>query len=277
MKTNTLSFPLLIFLALSALAAPFSGRAEPLKLSTDLQHTLGKVQGKVNQGLRTEADFSGELKEIEDLIARHRAEKQPDVPTILMIKASIFGQIFKDRDQAMKILEQIKTEFPNTDQGKQAVILLASLQNPPGEAAGPKVGQMFPDFNEKDLAGQPLSVAAFKGKVVLVDFWATWCGPCVQELPNVISAYEKYHSLGFEIVGISLDQNKASLTAFIKSKKMTWPEFFDGKGWENKLAQKYEVHSIPASYLLDREGRIIARDLREDELAPAVANALTKH
>jgi len=138
------------------------------------------------------------------------------------------------------------------------------------------VGVKFPDFNEKDTAGKPLSIANYNGKVVLIDFWATWCGPCRAELPNVIATYKKYHNQGFEIIGISLDQDQAKLTGFTKSMNMTWPQYFDGQGWGNKLAVKYGMESIPATYLLDGNGKIIGRDLRGDELTQAVAKALGK-
>ena len=137
-------------------------------------------------------------------------------------------------------------------------------------------GVKFPDFNEKDTAGKPLAIANYKGKVVLIDFWATWCGPCRAELPNVIATYKKYHNQGFEIIGISLDQDQAKLIGFTKDMNMTWPQYFDDQGWQNKLAVKYGIESIPATYLLDGNGRIIGRDLRGDELTQAVAKALGK-
>ena len=139
------------------------------------------------------------------------------------------------------------------------------------------VGAKFPDFNEKDVAGKPISIANDKGKVVLVDFWATWCGPCRAELPNVLATYNKYHDKGFEIVGISLDQDQAKLADFTKSMNMPWPQIFDGQGWQNKLAVKYGIESIPATFLLDGEGKIIGRDLRGEELPAAVAKALAKN
>jgi peroxiredoxin len=138
------------------------------------------------------------------------------------------------------------------------------------------VGVKFPDFNEKDTAGKPLSIANYKGKVVLIDFWATWCGPCRAELPNVIATYKKYHNQGFEIIGVSLDQDQAKLTGFAKDMNMTWQQYFDSQGWGNKLAVKYGIESIPATYLLDGNGKIIGRDLRGDELTQAVAKALGK-
>ncbi|MCZ7640250.1 MAG: TlpA family protein disulfide reductase [Verrucomicrobia bacterium] len=148
--------------------------------------------------------------------------------------------------------------------------MISSLQ----KQAALAVGKTFPDFQEKDLDGQPLSLANYKGKVVLVDFWATWCGPCLSELPNVQAAYRKHHERGFDIVGISLDNDREKLTNFIKQKELPWKQYFDGQGWKTKLAQEYGINSIPATYLLDGTGKIIARNLRGPALDTAVAEAL---
>jgi peroxiredoxin len=138
------------------------------------------------------------------------------------------------------------------------------------------VTQKAPDFSGQNYSGKQLSLIDLRGKLVVLDFWATWCGPCRVELPNVLKTYGKYHDKGFEIIGISLDQDQKQLESFVKDKKMTWPQFFDGKGWQNKLAQKYGVNSIPATYLLDGDGKIIAKDLRGEELEAAIAKALAK-
>jgi thiol-disulfide isomerase/thioredoxin len=106
----------------------------------------------------------------------------------------------------------------------------------------------------KAIDGREVDLAGLKGKVVLIDFWATWCGPCVGELPHVKEAYEKLHERGFEIVGISFDQEREALEKFVKDKSMAWPQFFDGKGWENKYGQEFGINSIPAMWLIDKKG-----------------------
>jgi thiol-disulfide isomerase/thioredoxin len=110
--------------------------------------------------------------------------------------------------------------------------------------------------------GREVDLAKLQGKVVLIDFWATWCGPCVAELPNVIKAYKELHPKGFEIVGISLDSDKAELQAFVKDKGMEWPQYFDGKGWQNEISTKYGINSIPAMWLLNKKGMVVSTNAR---------------
>jgi len=138
------------------------------------------------------------------------------------------------------------------------------------------IGRPAKDFTCVSLSGEKISLAGQKGNVVLIDFWATWCPPCREGIVHLKDYYEKFKSRGFEIIGISLDEDQAKMTAFIERQKMPWRQYFDGAGWENKLAVKYGVDSIPATYLLDRAGNIVAKDLRGDALEEAVAKALTK-
>ncbi len=128
----------------------------------------------------------------------------------------------------------------------------------------------------RDLSGKPLSLAQYRGKVVLMDFWATWCGPCVGEMPNVIAAYKKYHAQGFDVVGISLDQDKTALTSFLKQNKMPWRQIYDGKGWGSEIPGRYGVRAIPFGLLLNRDGTIAAVEARGEALPAAIQVALAK-
>ena len=117
------------------------------------------------------------------------------------------------------------------------------------------------DLKFTAVDGREVDIQKLKGKVVLIDFWATWCGPCIAELPNVIKAYEKLNPKGFEIVGISFDRenDKEKLEKFVVDRKMPWPQFFDGKYWSNTFGREFGINSIPAMWLVDKKG--VLRDL----------------
>jgi peroxiredoxin len=132
------------------------------------------------------------------------------------------------------------------------------------------------DFNVQSTDGKTLSPAAYKGKVLLIDFWATWCGPCVAEMPNVKNVYARFHPNGFEIVGISLDQSRDRLDQFVKSNEIGWPQYFDGKWWNNDVAVRYGIKSIPTTILVDKAGKIRYKSLRGKQLEDAVQQLLAE-
>jgi len=271
--------PVAVALLALSLFTPTGVAADTNAAATDLKALVTKVNAKLQGGKKTEADLAPELKEFDALLAKYKGEKTDDVAQIQLMEAMLYLQVFNNTDKGVEMIKQLKTDYPGTKPAQNADRILDSVKQ---QAAAKKIqsglaeGTKFPDFNEKDSTGKPLSIANYKGKVVLLDFWATWCGPCVHELPNVIKSYDTHHKQCFEIIGISLDKDQEKLASFTKEKNMTWVQYFDGLVWQNKLAVKYGVNSIPATYLLDGQGTIIGKDLRGEDLENAVTKALAK-
>lgn len=130
------------------------------------------------------------------------------------------------------------------------------------------VGRMAMDFTQNDTLGNPVSLSSFKGKHVLIDFWASWCGPCRQENPNVVKAFNNYKDKGFTVLGVSLDQPNAKdkWMKAIHDDKLTWTQVSDLKYWKNEVAVQYGIQAIPQNYLIDPQGKIIGKNLRGEAL-----------
>jgi len=129
-----------------------------------------------------------------------------------------------------------------------------------------EVGQPAPDFTMNDTTGKPVKLSSFKGKFLLVDFWASWCSPCRAENPNVVKAYAEFSKKGFDILGVSFDKDKAKWIKAIKEDKLTWNHVSDLQYWGNAAGKLYGIMSIPSNVLLDKEGKIIAKNLRGEAL-----------
>jgi thiol-disulfide isomerase/thioredoxin len=269
-----------IFAAVGFMAlSPVGFAAGTNDVTDNIKAIVAKINAKLQAGKMSEADMADDIKAFDALYAKHKSEKTDAVAGIQLMKAQLYMQVLQDPEKAVECFQQIKRDMPDTKSGQMAEAALDSLKEAVATQKIRKAlvpGAQFPDFLERDLAGKLFSIADYKGKVVLVDFWATWCPPCLAEMPNVIAAYNKHHDRGFEIIGVSLDDDKSTLERFIKDSKMPWPEYFDGLHWKNKLAVKYGVQSIPSNYLLDGSGKIIGYNLRGDELEAAVAKALKK-
>jgi len=138
-------------------------------------------------------------------------------------------------------------------------------------ASGPAVGTIAPAISAPTPEGKDVSLASLKGKYVLVDFWASWCGPCRAENPTVVAAYQKFKDKNFTILGVSLDQKKDKWQEAIAKDGLTWTHISDLAGWESIPARDYGIQSIPANFLVDPSGKIVARDLRGPALEAKLA------
>jgi len=270
-------FPLLaaalLFAAPPHLTAQPVTNASPLR--AELETLVRSVQDKVALGQTAEADLAPELKHFDDLLAKENGAKTDEAAQIALFKALLYFQVFENAEKGSALIGRVKADYPGTLASQQAGKVLDTLAAEAAAkkfAAGLVPGAAFPDFVATNLENQPISVRGFSNQVVLVEFWATWCAPCREALPELTATYKKFHARGFEILGISLDSKRRELDGFLRDADVKWPQVFDG----GKLAEKYGVDGIPANFLIGADGKIIGKDLEDSELDLALDKALAK-
>src|SRR5256714_366521 len=163
----------------------------------------------------------------------------------------------------------LKTFLEKSPQAGEAEAVRAVIANPKLASA-----RFAMPFKVTSASGEELSLDKLKGKIVLLDFWASWCGPCRAEMPAVKRVWEKYQKENFVIIGVNLDDNRKAFDQYVKEEGVTWPQFYDGKGWNNRIAQLYNVHAIPATFLIDQQGIIRASGLRGSRLYDKIGELL---
>jgi peroxiredoxin len=189
---------------------------------------------------------------------------------VQMLNPAVEGQYLK------MFTQTLNKRFPASKLSKDFTAKVNQMIATPDqqEARGIQVGATAPEIVLPTSGGKEVTLSSFRGKYVLVDFWASWCGPCRGENPNVVAAFNKYKDKNFTILGVSLDNDKDKWESAIKKDNLTWTHISDLKGWESIAARDYQVQSIPANFLVDPQGKIVARDLRGEMLAEKLAEVL---
>ena len=219
---------------------------------------VNRYQNEYNQ---TDAAISGQIKQA-------ILDNKDDIATLMFL--DLFP---KEQNAALheEVIKALYKKYPNHLIVKERY----NIMNSPAGKTG--IGAMAPELAFPDPEGKIRKLSDLRGKVVLIDFWASWCGPCRRESPNVRNVYQKYHDQGFEVFSVSLDRDGNSWKKAIKDDQLVWPNHVsDLKYWSSEAAAIYGVRSIPAMFLLDREGRIVAKDLRGAALENAVRELINK-
>ena len=187
----------------------------------------------------------------------------PDSYAVALI---INNFVAKDRElpEVEKMYEGLTSRIKNAYLGQK---LKTTIDNRKKTA----IGGVAPDFTLPNPDGKNISLVDYRGKYVLLDFWASWCGPCLREVPNVKKVYDEYHPKGFEILSISLDDKKENWVNAIDKHELNWDHVSSLQGWQCPVAKLYSVSGVPAMFLLDKEGKILASGLRGEELTEKVA------
>jgi peroxiredoxin len=242
-------------------------------------YTLGKAVDSLNKAKKKDSTnktldstlnaYFGEYQTASDEMKSHTVEviEKSNSPVLTLYVLGAFQRMSGNlgtsgftQTELAEIINKASTKFPN----QTALNDLKKKVKP----------QKAVDFTMPDVNGKPVSLSSFRGKYVLVDFWASWCGPCREENPNVVAAYNQFKNKNFTILGVSLDQNKDAWVKAIQHDGLDWTQVSDLKYWNNEAAVKYGVNSIPYNFLIDPDGNIVAESIRGSELFSTLSKVL---
>lgn len=227
----------------------------------------------INVGNEQSADF---------LIERLKSDMVPDIDGYRMVfdvlvRAGLYEELLKifkaaeqqhpDEQPILARLAYIYKKLGDTE--------LAEIYERKSDPKYELWGKLVPNFSATDLDGNPISLQQYRGKVVLLDFWGVWCGPCIAEMPNLKRVYATYKDQGFDIIGVSLDDEESELRDYLKENDIQWRQICSGERWEDDpLAQQYKITGVPEPWLIDRDGKLISHKARGEDLEPLVVESL---
>ena len=224
----------------------------------------------------------GREKDAKSLIDRFKLRMKPDDLQAHFVLGSMLGMA-NQHEEVLKVFENLEKRQPNNPHVLDELVRiherlgnteLAEEYRKKADPISELIGKVVPNFSATDLDGKPISLQQYRGKVVLLDFWAVWCGPCLTEMPNVKKVYETYKNEGFDVIGVNLDTDETRLRNYLKKNDISWRQIFSGQKWKSPLAEQYHIRSIPAPWLIDRDGTLISREARGVKLERLVAEAL---
>lgn len=232
---------------------------EAAKLQEKYQNAMSS--GNADEAKKTEIDFQAMIDNMKVFTKNFVKEHNSSVVSAYVTYIALMQQSIQIEGAE---LYSLIAKFPAEISKSEYVIKVKEIAEGLKKTA---IGVVAPDFTMNDPEGKPVQLSSLRGKVVLIDFWASWCGPCRQENPNVVKLYQKYNGKGFQIIGVSLDRSKEEWVKAIKDDQLNWVQVSDLQFWQNAAARLYSVSQIPQSFLLDKEGKIIAKGLRGEQLA----------
>lgn len=222
----------------------------------------------VNQIMKEYGKFQDDLNKV----SKDFIKNNPDAYLSVLLLENFLMRQYLTAEEITSYFAKIDKSLLNTKSAKNIKKVLDAIKNDP--AAKVEVGGKAPDFSAKNPEGKQISLKESMGKVTIIDFWASWCGPCRGENPNVVALYKALHAKGLNIIGVSLDKDAAKWKEAIAKDGLVWPQISNLKFWDEPIAKQYNVESIPATFILDAKGVIVARDLRGDALKAKVNELL---